>query len=193
MIADENKRMRRQTEKILQMAMLEEGDFDLKRDAVDLHRVINDAADNTALQIESRNGGILRNLKAEKRFILADKIHISGIIYNLLDNASKYSREKPQITISTWNNELGIFIRVEDKGIGIRDEDLKYVFEKYFRVSSGNIHDVKGFGLGLSYVKLMVEAHGGKAAIKSNFGIGTSVELFFPVIEPPIAGEANGD
>ncbi|MEW5923742.1 MAG: HAMP domain-containing sensor histidine kinase [Candidatus Zixiibacteriota bacterium] len=181
MILDENTRMRRQTDKILQMAALEEGSFRLKLDRINLHEIISEAAAHITLQVEGRGGKIISDLKAEETFIKGDKVHISGIIYNLLDNACKYSPNGPEITISTINAENGIYIRIVDNGIGIKDDDLKLIFNKYYRVSTGNIHDVKGFGLGLSYVKLMVEAHGGRIIMKSQYGHGTRVEIFFPV------------
>lgn len=180
MILDENNRMRRQTDKILQMAALEEGSFRLKLDRIDLHEIIGEAASHITLQVESRGGKIISEMKAENAHINGDRVHISGIVYNLLDNACKYSPDKPEISISTINADNGIYIRITDNGIGIKEDDLKLVFNKYYRVSTGNVHDVKGFGLGLSYVKLMVEAHGGKITMKSEYGKGTRVEIFFP-------------
>lgn len=181
MILDENNRMRRQTDKILQMAALEEGDFRLKLDRIDVHEIITDAVAHITLQVESRDGRITSELKAEDPFISGDRVHFSGIIYNLLDNANKYSPDHPEILISTINADGGIYLRIIDNGLGIKDEDLKLVFNKYYRVSTGNIHDVKGFGLGLSYVRLMVEAHRGKITLKSQYGQGTRVEIFFPL------------
>lgn len=180
-IQDENNRMRRQTEKILQMAALEEGRLKLKWEPVDLHRTINEAVSHFGLQIEQRNGSITADLKAESHTLPGDKIHLSGIVYNLIDNAIKYSPEGIDIRISSLNADRGIYISVSDNGIGIKEDDLKIVFRKYFRVSTGNIHDIKGFGLGLSYVKLMTEAHGGKVTLKSRPGEGTRAELFFPL------------
>ena len=185
MILDENKRMRRQTEKILQMAALEEGDFELKKETFDLHEIIREAAESIALQAEKQGGHVRCSLKADECTIRADKVHISGVIYNLLDNACKYSPDKPEIDISTLNADGGVYIRISDNGTGISSEDLKRVFEKYYRVASGNIHDVKGFGLGLSYVRMMVEAHSGTIKINSRPGEGTRVEIFLPQEERP--------
>jgi len=181
MILDENKRMRRQAEKILQMAALEESDLSLKAIDVNLHDVINEAVDGISLAVKKRGGTISCTLNAEKDIVRGDRVHLSGIVHNLLDNANKYSPEKPEISIFTSNADGGIYIRVVDNGVGINEEDLKMVFSKYYRVSSGNIHDVKGFGLGLSYVKLMVEAHGGSITMKSKYGEGTRVEVFLPL------------
>jgi two-component system phosphate regulon sensor histidine kinase PhoR len=192
LIIDENRRMRNQTEKILQMAALEEGDLELKLDRVNLYRVIKEAVDNIAIQVESREGKIEFSSEATNYSILADKVHLSGIIINLLDNANKYSPEKPSISISTWNSNHGVYLRIEDHGKGISEEHLKHIFKKYYRVPTGNIHDVKGFGLGLSYVKLITEAHNGRILIKSQPGKGTQVELFFPVVNEG-AAEGSGD
>ena len=181
MILDENARLRRQTEKILQMATLEEGDFELKLTKVDIHKIVGDAINNIALQIENRGGSIKYSLDADNFVLEADKDHISNIIFNLLDNAIKYSPDNPNITVTTKNVENNICITVDDKGRGISPEDLKMVFKKYYRVSTGNIHDVKGFGLGLSYVKLMAEAHGGKISLRSRYGEGTCAEILLPV------------
>ena len=183
MIQEENLRMRRQAEVILQMAALEEGDLKLNRENVNLHDLINTAADNTSLQVKKREGKVICNLKANRSVISADRVHMTGIINNLLDNACKYTREAPEILIDTINDSDGIYVRIADNGIGIKGDDLKLIFKKYYRVSSGNIHDTKGFGLGLSYVKLMTEAHGGNVSIRSKPGEGTRVELYFPVIK----------
>jgi two-component system phosphate regulon sensor histidine kinase PhoR len=108
-------------------------------------------------------------------------VHLTNIIHNLLDNANKYSPDSPEIRVSTRNSRKGITIAVEDRGTGIRDESKKRVFDKYYRVPVGNLHDVKGFGLGLSYVKLMVEAHGGAVSLRSEYGKGTIVEVYLPL------------
>jgi len=186
MIQSENKRMRKQTEKILQMAALEEKDYELSLTEVDTHEVIKAAVETVALSVKARQGEISCELGAGNPVITADKVHLEAIIHSLLDNANKYSSEKPSITLRTRNAAQGLIIEIEDKGIGLRDEDRKRVFEKYFRVSSGDRHDVNGFGLGLSYVDLMMKAHGGRVGLESNFGHGTLVRLVFPV--GPIGG-----
>ncbi|MBK7142497.1 MAG: HAMP domain-containing histidine kinase [bacterium] len=183
MILDENQRMRNQVDKILQMAVLEEGDFELSLSDVDLHQVIGKAAEHLSLHVEHRDGKVDCRLEAPHHIVKADPVHLSNIISNILDNANKYSPEHPQITISTRNGDGGVFVRISDNGIGIREKDLKQVFDKYYRVPSGNIHNVKGFGLGLAYVKLMVEAHSGRIRIDSQFGKGTDVEIYLPVVE----------
>jgi two-component system phosphate regulon sensor histidine kinase PhoR len=180
MIQSENRRMRGQVEKILQMAVLEEGDYELKLEDVNLHRIIEKAVTNISLQIENRLGHVNCRLDADNPILTADAVHLENIINNLLDNANKYSFENPQITVSTWNHDHGIMIAVDDNGIGISEKDKKQVFDKYYRVASGNIHDVKGFGLGLSYVRLMVEAHHGRISLESKEGKGTTVRIYFP-------------
>lgn len=188
-IQDETTRMRTQVDKILQMAVLEEGDYDLNLTEVDVHSVIARAVENAALHVTARGGSIGTDLKAERPVILADRLHLINILHNLLDNANKYSSEAPLITVSTRNVSDGIEISVKDKGIGISPADQKAVFDKYYRVTNGNVHDVKGFGLGLSYVKLMVNAHGGKIELESASGEGTDVRIYLPSEGPKEAGK----
>ncbi|MFQ5630438.1 MAG: sensor histidine kinase, partial [bacterium] len=179
-IRDENSRMRQQVEKILQMSVLEKGDYELNLTEFDLHETIRNAVENIALLVEKRGGKIRYDLRAAPNKIKADAVHVANIIHNLLDNANKFTPDKPEITVSTRNNEQGIHILVSDNGIGLRAEDQKRVFEKYFRVSTGNVHDVKGFGLGLSYVRMMVEAHGGTVGLQSELKKGTTFDVFLP-------------
>lgn len=180
MILEENSRMRRQAEKILQMAALEKGDIRLKSEPIDLHQLILEATAGVSLFARQKGGAINTTLDAEQYFLNGDRVHLSGIIYNLLDNACKYSNEKPAVEVITSNKDNGITITIIDNGIGIKENELGLVFDKYYRISSGNIHDVKGFGLGLSYVKLMVKRHGGTITLNSVYGQGTTVEIFFP-------------
>lgn len=179
-IQDENLRMRGQVEKILQMATLEEGDDELNLTQVDAHAIIEKALQNVAIQVEKRFGRITSSLTAPRPMIEADALHLAGIIHNVLDNANKYAPDKPVIIVSTENNADGLIIRIEDNGVGIAPEEQERIFEKYYRVSTGNKHDVKGFGLGLSYVKLMVEAHGGAVEVHSEPGNGSTFIVFLP-------------
>lgn len=181
-IKDENTRMKKQVEKILEMSLLEEGDYELNLTSVDVHDILNRALNNASLQLESQNGKIISSLNAEKHFLNGDVVHISNIFHNVIDNAIKYSNEKPLITITTESDSENITITISDNGIGVSEENVKRVFEKYFRVPTGNIHNVKGFGLGLSYVKLMVEAHKGEVRFTSKPGNGSTVEIIFPLI-----------
>lgn len=181
MIMHENLRMRTQVEKILQMAVLEEGDYELKRSPVDMHVLISKAVESTSLQVENRQGSIATDLQADRVTVAGDALHLANVLNNLLDNAGKYSPERPEIKVTTQNQGDKLVITVSDRGIGISEIDRKHVFEKYYRVSTGNIHDVKGFGLGLSYVKLIVEVHGGAIALDSAPGLGTAVTITLPL------------
>jgi two-component system phosphate regulon sensor histidine kinase PhoR len=181
-IHDENARMKNQVDKILQMAVLEEGDYDLKTVPVDVHAVIRNAVENIVLQVEAKGGTITSDLAAARPVVNADPVHLANIIHNILDNANKYSPQVPFITVGTSNNGASVLIEIRDNGIGIDREEREKVFEKYYRVQTGNIHDVKGFGLGLSYVKLMMEAQGGSVSISGGLGQGTCVLLTLPVM-----------
>ncbi|MFH1700458.1 MAG: HAMP domain-containing sensor histidine kinase [Candidatus Zixiibacteriota bacterium] len=183
MIQSENQRMSSQTEKILQMAVLEESEVELNSEDVSVHEIIKSEVNREVLRIEHKNGIIETSLAANKFFVAADPIHLTGIIRNLLDNSCKYSKAAPEICISTHNRKNYIVIIVSDKGQGIGKSDIDLVFDKYFRVPSGDVHDVKGFGLGLSYVKLMTEAMNGTVEIKSELNKGTEVYLVFPTID----------
>jgi two-component system, OmpR family, phosphate regulon sensor histidine kinase PhoR len=182
-IRDESTRMRGQVEKILQMAALEEGDFELNISKVNIHDLINSAVDKFIVKIEQRQGAISLDLRANHSAVEADSIHLENIIHNLIDNAIKYTKQKPEIKISTENISEQVNISVKDNGLGIESDDQKHIFEKYYRVPTGNVHDVKGFGLGLSYVKLMVEAHGGEIFLTSELGKGSTFELVLPSTE----------
>ncbi len=179
-IRQENKRMNNQVEKVLQMAQIDRQDFTLKISDVNLHDVITNAVEYISLQVEKKDGTVIAELNAGNPMILGDMTHISNIINNLLDNANKYSPEKPEISVVTRNVPGGVEVIVNDKGIGMNKEARKHIFEKFYRVHTGNLHDVKGFGLGLSYVKAMMDAHKGRVDVKSELGKGSSFILFFP-------------
>jgi two-component system phosphate regulon sensor histidine kinase PhoR len=182
-IQDENFRMKQQVDKILQMAVLEQGDYELNFASVDLHELVNNAVSNISVRIEDRGGKLETNLSASSHRIKGDAVHLINIINNILDNAIKYSPEGVHIIVQTHNEDSRIILSFIDDGIGIDSDDLNRVFDKYFRVPTGNLHDIKGFGLGLSYVKLMVEGHNGDIKIKSKPGTGTTVDISFPVIK----------
>jgi two-component system phosphate regulon sensor histidine kinase PhoR len=179
-IKQENKRMNSQVEKVLQMALIDRSNFKLRFSQVDLHDVIRGAVENIGLQVERRQGKVHMLLQARQPVIEADLTHVSSIINNLLDNANKYSADAPDITVSTHNVAGGVEVVIADKGIGMTKEDRKLIFDKFYRVHTGNRHDVKGFGLGLSYVKAMMLAHRGHVDVKSELGKGSSFTLFFP-------------
>ena len=179
-IRQENKRMNNQVEKVLQMARIDRQDFTLNIADINMHDIINNAVEYISLQVEKKDGKVSANLQADHPIIKGDMTHISNVINNLLDNANKYSPEKPEISVATRNVNGGLEVIVSDKGIGISKESKKHIFEKFYRVHTGNLHDVKGFGLGLSYVKAMMDAHKGKVDVKSELGKGSSFTLFFP-------------
>lgn len=179
-IRQENRRMNSQVERVLQMALIDKKDFQLKLDEVNLHDVIRQVADNFSLQVEKRSGVLHVQPEAERPVIEGDATHIFSIILNLLDNANKYSPDAPDITIATRNVPMGVEVSVHDKGIGISKEARKHIFDKFYRVHTGNLHDVKGFGLGLSYVKAIMTAHKGLVDVKSEPGKGSSFILTFP-------------
>jgi two-component system, OmpR family, phosphate regulon sensor histidine kinase PhoR len=179
-IREENERLGRQVERVLQIARLDKGDFKLKVCEVNVHQIINQAIRNIAIQIESRGGKISTELNATLPLIEADEVHLCNIIHNLLDNANKYSPEEPQITVKTENAPSGIYISISDQGSGMAKEHLQKVFDKFYRIPTGNVHNVKGFGLGLSYVKTMVEAHHGNVIAKSEIGKGSSFIIQLP-------------
>ena len=179
-IKEENKRMLSQVEKVLQMATLEKNEFKLKITDIDIHELIKRAVDHAELKVMERGGTIHTQLTATKNFIEGDATHIANIIANLLDNAEKYAEDTPEVKVSTEDYKDGIKISIEDNGIGISKENLKHIFEKFYRVHTGNIHNVKGFGLGLSYVKAMVDAHDGKIFVKSTPGKGSTFTIFLP-------------
>lgn len=179
-IKDENKRLGQQVEKVLQIASLDKKDYKFNLRELDIHEIIRHAIDNIYIQVKNRGGEIKENLKATETRIVADELHLVNIFYNLLDNANKYSPEPPIIEIATSNSDGGIIIKIKDFGLGISKEHIGKIFEKFFRVPTGNVHDVKGFGLGLSYVKSMVEAHGGKISAESEPGKWSEFKIFLP-------------
>ncbi len=181
MIKEENKRMNKQVEKILQAARLEKEEIKLNLQQLDAHQVISKIANNMALQLQEKNGSIDLRLAATDATIEADEVHFSNIIFNLLDNAMKYSTEAPRIQVETLKHGNGMFtIKVKDNGIGMDRETQARIFEKFYRAHTGNIHNVKGFGLGLSYVKAIVEAHDGKIKVESTPGKGSTFTITFP-------------
>lgn len=179
-IHEENRKLQEQVEQVLRMAKLERGEIQLEKSKASIHEIIQNALNSIDLQVKERNGKIQCFLNALHHEVTADVNHLTNVISNLLDNANKYSPESPEITISTHDREDGVVISVEDKGIGMSKDKQKYIFDKFYRVSTGNIHDVKGFGLGLAYVKMMVDAHKGHINLSSEPGKGSRFDLFLP-------------
>lgn len=181
-INDETKRLSFQVEKVLQMSLFEKQKATLKFKELDVNDVIVSVANTFQLKVEKFGGKIDIDLEANDTLINADEMHFTNVLFNLLDNALKYRREDVtlELMIRTWNQNNKICISVEDNGIGIKKEDAKKIFERFFRVSTGNLHDVKGFGLGLAYVKKIVEDHKGTIKVESELGQGTKfiISLF---------------
>ncbi len=181
-IKDENKRMNKHVETILQAAALDKQEISLNKKELHANALVENALGNYELVLKEKNGQIKMNLSAANDLILADEQHFTNMISNLIDNAIKYSKESPDITIATSNSSKHLFIKVEDKGIGMSRESVKRIFEKFFRAHTGNIHNVKGFGLGMSYVKTVIDAHKGKIKVESTLGKGSSFTVEMPVI-----------
>ena len=179
-IGDENKRLGVLVENVLQTALLDKGQYKLQLQELDLHDLIMKTIDNIKLQVENRDGQIITELDAAPFVINADRIHITNIVFNLIDNALKYSQEHPLISLRTNKVKDGIELTVADNGIGISKENQRRIFDTMYRVPTGNVHNVKGFGLGLSYVKAVVEKHQGHISIESELGKGSSFKIFLP-------------
>jgi two-component system phosphate regulon sensor histidine kinase PhoR len=179
-ISEENNRLGSMAEKILQSAVLEKGQVQLNKDYFDLHDVINDVVRKMGFQVEIKDGRIITRFNANPSIIHADKVHVTNMITNLLDNANKYTPQKPNIGVSTCNQKNGILISIEDNGIGISKVNQKKIFDKLYRVPMGDIHDFKGFGLGLSYVKAIVDLHKGNIRLESELKKGTKFDVFLP-------------
>jgi len=167
-------------ENVLQTAIIDRGKLKLKEEPLGVHEIIRNATNNIKIQIESKNGELNLDLRAEKDAIWGDEIHITNVIYNLLDNANKYTPEAPKLKITTASVDEGIVISINDNGVGISRENQKRIFDKLYRVPTGNIHNVKGFGLGLSYVKAVIEKHQGTISVVSTLGKGSTFKLFLP-------------
>lgn len=182
-IKEENQRMNRQVETILKAALLDKQEIDLNLKPLDAHQIIQDVSDNFALRLQEKGGGLELKLNAANAIIQADEVHFSNLVNNLMDNAVKYGKDNvpPKICLSTFSDEKNFFIKIEDNGIGMTKETLKRIFEKFYRAHTGNIHNVKGFGLGLSYVKSVVDAHNGHIKAESVLGKGSCFTIDLPL------------
>ncbi len=178
-ISQENKRLKMQVESVLQVSQIDSHKITLNLINIDVHSLIENIAKNIEPRLEELQGKITLNLNATKKNILADEVHLTNILYNLLDNAIKYCDKIPDIQITTLNKHKGIEISVKDNGKGIETTSQGMVYEKFFRVPSGDLHDVKGFGLGLFYVKNMIKLHKGKIALHSVPKVGTTFTIWF--------------
>jgi two-component system phosphate regulon sensor histidine kinase PhoR len=180
-IKEENRRMNKQVETILQASLLDRQDQQLNLRSLHVHQIIQEAMENFQLQLEGKNGSAELQLNAKNDLIVADEVHFMNLITNLIDNAVKYSKENLLIRITTHSTAKSVVIRIEDNGIGMSKETQRRIFEKFYRAHTGNLHNVKGFGLGLSYVKTIVEAQRGKIKVDSTIGKGTTFTLEFPL------------
>ena len=182
-IYDETKRLRFQVEKVLQMSMFDQKKATFKKHEIALNELVEGVINTFTLKVEANGGVINSHLNAKKSKVYVDEMHFTNVVFNLMDNAVKYKRDDTNImlNVSTWNDDKNVFLSIEDNGIGIKHENLKKIFEKFYRVHTGNRHDVKGFGLGLAYVKKMVDLHKGTIHAESEVGKGTKFIIKLPL------------
>lgn len=181
LIFKENKRLENQVERVLNVAKLDKEKISLKKESVNIHELLEEAKDNFEFNSSEKGGVFELELKAEDFAIHVDPVHITNVVYNLIDNAVKYCESEPFIKVRSWNEKGQFIFEIEDNGIGIKRENLKMIFDKFYRVPTGNLHNVKGFGLGLYYVKLIIEEHNGSINVKSTPGKGTVFTIKLPV------------
>ena len=184
-INDETKRLRFQVEKVLQMSMFERQKATLKMKDVNANELIAGVVNTFALKAEKNNGAITKDLNASSPWIFVDEMHFTNVIFNLLDNAVKYKKAEGELClhVRTWNDSDKLYISIADNGIGIKKENLKKIFDKFYRVHTGNLHDVKGFGLGLAYVKKIIQDHKGTIRAESELNVGTKFIIVLPTLK----------
>ena len=180
-IKEENKRMNKQVETILQAALLDKQEVELNLKMMHAHDLITSALNNIHLHVEEKKGRLEVNMEAEKDMLMADEVHFTNLISNLLDNAVKYSQDNLVIKLTTNNTGKHFLLKIEDNGIGMSKETVSRIFEKFYRAHTGNLHNVKGFGLGLSYVKTMIDAHHGIIKAESTLGKGSTFFISMPL------------
>ena len=183
-INDETKRLRFQVEKVLQISLFDEQKATTKMCELDANELLTSVVNTFALKVERNGGTITTQQEAQEAMIFADEMHITNVIFNLMDNAVKYKRddEALRLTIRTWNTHGKFCLSIQDNGIGIKKENLKRVFDRFYRVHTGNLHDVKGFGLGLAYVKKVIQDHHGSIRAESELGVGTKFIIVLPLL-----------
>ena len=182
-IRDETKRLSLQVEKVLQMAVFEKDNSILKLNEIRINSLVADIVSNFSLKVTTKGGKITPKLEAINDLALVDEVHFTNVIFNLMDNALKYSDKPLLLNIETWNEKDNLLISIEDNGIGICKDDLRRIFEKFYRVSTGNVHNVKGFGLGLAYVKKIITEHKGSIKVESELIIGTKFIITIPTLK----------
>ncbi|MEO5643353.1 MAG: HAMP domain-containing sensor histidine kinase [Bacteroidia bacterium] len=181
-ILEENEKLRLQVEQVLSMTALERGEIPLHKTEFDFHALINEALRSISIQVENKQGNV-SVLEDAKRFLVSgDRTHLANVLCNIFENALKYSKEAPELFMHTSNDERNLILTITDKGIGIEKQYQKKVFDKFFRVPTGDVHDVKGFGLGLSYVKRIIELHEGIIDLRSEAGAGTTFTIRIPYV-----------
>lgn len=179
-IFKENKRLENQVERVLKIAKMDKDKITLSKEPFDIHELLEEVKDNFEFNQNEKGGSIQLELNASPCEIHVDPVHISNVAYNLIDNAIKYCDKTPEVTVKTTSDKRSLFIEISDNGIGIKRDDLRMIFDKFYRVPTGNVHDVKGFGLGLYYVKLIIEEHEGSIGVKSTIGKGTTFTIKLP-------------
>ena len=184
-INDESKRLRFLVEKVLQMSMFDRKKAVFKKKELDLNEMVENIANSFTLRVEHTGGKIYTEIEAIDSAIYVDEMHFQNVIFNLLDNAVKYRKQDMPLDIymKTWNDDQHLYLSIRDTGMGIKKENLKKIFEKFYRVHTGNLHDAKGFGLGLAYVKKIIDLHKGTIHVESEFGKGTKFTIALPVIK----------
>jgi len=180
MIKKENSRMNKKVETILQIASLDKKEIQFKFENISMHTIIDHVLDTMSIQVQQRNGKVVKHFEASDPIIFGDSEHLSNLVNNLLDNAVKYSPENPEITIKTFNSDHGFIFSVADNGIGMSKAVQSKIFERFYRQASGNVHDVKGFGLGLNYARAIIDSHKGTIQVTSEPGKGSKFEVFLP-------------
>jgi len=180
-IFDENQRMRAQVDQILRMAQMDKGDLEIKKQSMDAHEIILNCVKNVSIEHFNKPAKLTYNLNSQNHIIFANPAYFENIINNLIDNAFKYSLNNPEIEVSTFDNNDDIIVSIADNGIGISRENQMYIFDKFYRIPTGDVYNVQGSGLGLYYVKKMVEAHSGKIKVTSEPGFGSRFEFFIPI------------
>ena len=181
-IRTENERLRIQVERVLQLSTLESGELQLKKEAIDMHAVIGHAAEAFTLQLREHDGRLDLHLAAPRPIVEGDTVHLHNVIFNLLDNAVKYGGDRPRIAVRTANDRVALRVSVQDNGIGMKREHIKHIFDRFYRVPTGNLHNVKGFGLGLHNVRQIVKAHGGRIEVHSEPGKGSTFTVELPLM-----------
>jgi two-component system phosphate regulon sensor histidine kinase PhoR len=179
-IENENQRLKQQVERVLQIAELDKVDYELKMEPIEMDKLVEEAVEGRRVGLD---GKINLDVRAEKKIVRGDRLHLSNVLFNLLDNAIKYSHESPTVNVSIHNpDETHVQLTVKDQGIGIADSEQRKIFDKFYRVPTGNRHNVKGFGLGLSYVKEIVQRHKGEIRVESKPGQGSAFHVILPLV-----------